>query len=569
MKRILAIIFVLLSLHSIAQVDSFVTTRGKSIKGGQGMFNGQFNTQVATAVNAKNDVLFIIELGQSNTGTDPNLGPLPIDSMPAYLKGKFSNVLIDTLINSNLYFTPLTTAGISAGYINQILWRESQVYKYVIVIKRSVGGTSIYPPATYPIADIKNYITLLKPLVHDIVDTTKCDIMYLYDQVETDGVTLTPAVNYKTSFLNLMQFDIKPNYGNYWALVKRVSNMQTDFPFRAQLAAGQDSVKLLYPDGYTYFNTDSLPMKGEGVRTSNLFNGDFSHHRQETAVKVGNVASDSIEVHFGKVKPDRTNPRIVRAYIPASGLQLILKFTKTMQDRCIPHTYNVTCDTKVFVSITIADDSAILVPSIPFYSGVTYTVSIAKNAHFKINFQDRYGNELSSVTSFPITNSCTISSPTFTTLYTSNFTTLGSNPADLPNYWTSVGTSTVLTPNTTSVTGVTVCAKLDMVAGTTMRMYKWTTTGMNTAGKIYQISFDIEVPRTLIKLGAPNAWYMKVDNLDHSGYFDFTGLSRMDKMAHIEYQFTEGTPTNDDIYLEFGANNGGSIYVKNFVIKSN
>ena len=567
MKRILFLLFGLISLTVDAQ-DTLLGKNGKLIKADSTMFGNQFFTQVNNALNGK-DVLLMYVLGQSNEGTDPSLGPLNIDSMPSYLKGTFSNVLIDTVINSALYFTPLNTTGIGAGYLTQSLWRLSQTYKWVIVIKRSLGGTSL-SPLTYPIADFIIHANTMKPLAHDIADSTRCDKMIFYGQCETDGATLGAAVTYRTNFLNLINSQVKPNAGPYWALVKRCGNMQTDFPYIPQVAIGQDSVKLLYPTLFSYVNTDSLPMKGEGVKTGLTYNGDFSHHREETALKVGDIVADSIEAHFGKIKPDRTRPRLVKATINAAGTTLTLKFTKEMQSKSVPHTYAFTCGTKIFSSIVISGDSAVLTPTIPFYSGVSYTISYAKDAHMKINLRGKYGNEMSNVSSFPIINNCTVSSPTFSTIYTSNFTTLGSNPADLPNWWTATGTAgSTATANATSVSGVTACAKFDMVPGSGFRFYKWTTTGMNTNGKIYQISFEIEVPRTYAQTGAPNSCLMLVDNQDHSAAFEFTKYVRRDKMTRIEYQFTEGTSVNDDIFFDFGLNSTSTVYIKNFVIRSN
>lgn len=571
MKKFLYIVLLLIISNAVSAqppTDSFPNNKGKLFRGDSTMFGNQFFTQVNSALNGK-DVLLMYVLGQSNEGTDPSLGPLNIDSMPSYLKGTLTNVLIDTIINSQLYFTPLNTAGIGAGYLNQTLWRLSQVYKYVIVIKRSLGGTSL-SPLTYPISDFVNHATTMKPYAHDIADSFRCDKMIFYGQCETDGATLGAAVTYKTNFLSLMNSQVKPNAGPYWTLVKRVGNMQTDFTFRAQVAIGQDSVKLLNPDLYSYVNTDSLPMKGEGVKTGLTYNGDFSHTREETALKIGDIVADSIENHFGKIKTDRTKPRFVKATINAAGTTLTIKFTKEMQSKSVPHTYAFTCGTKIFSSIVISGDSAVLTPTIPFYSGVTYTISYAKDAYFKINLRGKYGNEVSNISSFPIINNCSVSSPTFSTIYTSNFATLGSNPADLPNWWTTSGTAgSTATANSTSVSGVTACAKFDMIPGSAFRFYKWTTTGMNTTGKIYQVSFDIEVPRTMAQSGAPNSLYMMFDNLDHSAQFDFTKFSRRDVMSHVEYQFTEGSPSNDDVYFEFGLNSTSTVYIKNVVIRSN
>lgn len=568
MKNLFYILLLFFGANASAQIDSFPTNKGRLFKGDSTMFNGQFFTQINSSMNGK-DVLLMYVLGQSNAGTDPNLGPLNIDSMPSYLKGAYPNVLIDTIINSQLYFTPLITNGIGAGYLNETLWRLSQIYRYVMVIKRSLGGTSL-SPLTYPISDFINYANTMKPYAHDIIDSNRCDKMIYYDQCETDGASLGSAVTYGTNFLNLMNTQVKPNVGPLWVLVKRCGNMQTDFPYIPQVAIGQDSVKLLYPTLFDYINTDSLPMKGEGVKTGLTYNGDYSHHREETALKIGDLVADAIENHFGKNKTDRTKPRMVKATINAAGTILTLKFTKEMQSKSAPHTYAFTCGTKIFSSITINGDSVVLIPTIPFYSGVSYTLSYSKDAHMKINLRGKYGNEVSSFSSFPIINNCTVASPSFSTIYTSNFTTLGSNPADLPNWWTTSGTAgSTATANSTSITGVTACAKFDMVSGSGFRFYKWTTTGMNTSGKIYQVSFDIEVPRTMSLTGAPNSLYMMVDNLDHSGQFDFTKFIRRDKMSHVEYQFTEGTPTNDDVFFEFGLNSNSTVYIKNVIIKSN
>lgn len=524
----------------------------------------------AAQITASKDVLVIIGLGQSNMGTNPSNGPLNIDSLPAQLKNPISNVLIDTVINSALYLTPFMPGGTGAGYMNQVLWREAQVYKWVIYIRRSLGGTQLHTPTTYPIADAKLWVSTLKPVIHNIADTSKCDVVYIYDQGETDAATLAAAVNFKTNWINFVALDMWPNYWNAPVIAKKPSNMQTDFPYIPQLVTGMDSIKAAYPNRVFHVNTDSLPMKGEGIKTGLTYNGDFSHHREETAIKVGNIVSDTIDYLFGKVKPDRVKPLLVRATINAAGTAMTLKFTETLQDKAKPHPSNFVCGTKNFINIVISGDSVVLTPSSLFYSGTSYTIGITKDGYFKINLQDRYGNELSTVSNFPVINNCSVSSPTFSTIYTSNFTTLGSNPADLPNFFTvASGAGGTGTANQTSVTGVTVCAKIDINSGGGTRFTKWQTSGMNTSGKIYIVGFDIEVPRSMSQTGNPNSFYMIADNLDHSGVFDFSKLLKRGQMTHIEYQFTEGTPVNDDWYLEFGCNNNSTVYVKNLVIRSN
>lgn len=513
----------------------------------------------------ENIILFVG--GQSNEGTTTAMGQTDSSDMPAHLKLSYDNIWRDTTINSVLHmkrYYPTATM----GWLNEMAYVLSKSYKQVFIVKYAVGGTTLAPGGSaYNRSNLKLWDTSCLRIIHNMVDTATCDMINVWGQCESDALTLGSAVTYQTRLDTLINKDVRVNIRNRPWIIKRLSNFTKDFTYKANLQAGQDSFKAANSQRVILVNTDSLRHKGNDTKTGVTGNGDFSHYRGSAACIIGARFADSVLLFFGKTKFDKVKPRLIYAATNTAGTSLVLTFSENLNDKIIPHQSNFVVGTKTFSAISITDNAVTLTPTVPFYSGQSFTLTFNKYYYYKETFQDLMGNEFESVGAFPVVNNSTVAAPTLTTLYTSNFSTLGSNPADLPNFWTAPTASTTATANTTSVTGVTVCAKFDAGAGLLNRFYKWQTSFL--ADSTYRISFKIEMPDAFSHPSNPSSLYAlcKILSGSTASKLDFTGLLMRDRMTYIEYQFTNTSPTNDDFYFEFGSSTAGTIYFKDVIIQ--
>ena len=509
--------------------------------------------------------LILVVGGQSNEGTTTAFGQTDSSLMAAHLRISYDNIWRDTIINSAFHIKRYYPTA-SLGWLNQSAFILRGSYKNVFIVKYAVGGTTLAPGVNaYNRANLKLWDTSCLRIIHNMVDTATCDMINLYGQCESDAFTLGNAVTYQTRLDTLVNKDIRATVRNRPWVIKRLSNFTKDFTYRSNLQAGQDSFKTANSQRVFMINTDSLRHLGSDKRTGATGNGDFSHYSGGAAMVIGRSFADTILQIFGKVKFDRVKPRLITAVTNTAGTSLILTFTETLNEKIIPHQANFTVGTKTFSSITITDNVMTLTPTVPFYSGQSFTLTITKNYYYKENIQDLYGNELDNISAFPITNNTTVSAPTLTSLYSSNFSTLGSSGDN--NFWTAPTATTTATANTTSATGVTVCAKFDAKVGLLNRFYKWTTSFQ--ADSTYRISFRIEMPDNFSHPGNPSSLYAicKILSAGTASQIDFTTLLMRDRMSYIEYQFTNTSPTNDDFYFEFGSSTDGTIYFKDVTIQ--
>ena len=513
----------------------------------------------------ENIILFVG--GQSNEGTTTAMGQTDSSDMPAHLKLSYDNIWRDTTINSVLHmkrYYPTATM----GWLNEMAYVLSKSYKQVFIVKYAVGGTTLAPGGSaYNRSNLKLWDTSCLRIIHNMVDTATCDMINVWGQCESDALTLGSAVTYQTRLDTLINKDVRVNIRNRPWIIKRLSNFTKDFTYKANLQAGQDSFKAANSQRVILVNTDSLRHKGNDTKTGVTGNGDFSHYRGSAACIIGARFADSVLLFFGKTKFDKVKPRLIYAATNTAGTSLVLTFSENLNDKIIPHQSNFVVGTKTFSAISITDNAVTLTPTVPFYSGQSFTLTFNKYYYYKETFQDLMGNEFQSIGAFPVVNNSTVAAPTLTTLYTSDFTTLGDAGANIAKYWTAPTASTTATANTTSVTGVTVCAKFDAGAGLLNRFYKWNTSFL--ADSTYRISFKIEMPDAFSHPGNPSSLYAlcKILSGSTASQLDFTGLLMRDRMTYIEYQFTNTSPTNDDFYFEFGSSTSGTIYFKDVIIQ--
>lgn len=518
--------------------------------------------------------------GQSNEGTDPAMGSRDTSYIPSYLKTTYTNVFfwnidrVGFLAEFNTFAAyPFKANG--WGWFNQYIniLANSGAYKNIYITKRAIGGTTISTVGqgdSYNRSDFYYQSIKGKAQMDSIVGVGNYDQIVLWGQCESDASTQARAESYYTNLNAFRNEYISTTGVNCPWIIKRMSNTTKDFTYISQVQRGQDSLQTVYPTMVRVVNTNNIRHGGFAVRNPVIGNGDFSHYATGGHIAVGNKMADATLKYFKRHKKDFSRPYLLSANITTTGDSLILKYSQNINPGVVPFSRQFTVSTKVFTSVSISNDTIILKPTVPFYSGITYTLDYAPDSFFVENVQDFDGNNAERVTARAITNGCTITQPTITTLYTSNFTAgLGSSPADLPNFWTGVNGCTV-TPNITSPSGVANTVRMTMVIAGANRFYKWQTSLV--AGSVYRVQFNIEVPDTYSHPCIPTSIYMVASTLG-TGFaptgaiFDFTHLIYRDRMQYVEYQFTNTASPNDDWFFEISSCDAESVYIKDVIIQ--
>ena len=551
------------------------TTQGQVLYGDSTFFGGNWE-QMINKMQTKKRTLVLYCAGQSNMGTDPEWGRVVWDSLPSYYKQNYSNVFFYNQAGSsfNYELAPIILnpfSGTMGGWLNQYIhvMASSANYDNIYMCKRSVGGTTISTVGagdSYPRSDLYSYATQLKRKMDSVLGVNNHDQLVVMDQCESDALNQTRAENYYTN-LKAFRWEFIANTGvkARW-VIKRLSSQTKDFTYRTQVQRGQDSLQLMIPDSVSVVNTNNIRHLGFGTRNPVPGNGDFSHYSREGSIAVGNLMAEKSLLMLNKNKREIGRPYLLAATVSTTGDSLVLKYSKPLNTGVKPFWAQFKVGTKCWRAVQVTNDTIILRPTVPFYSGISYTFQYKADSFFIENVQDMVGNRTLSDSNRTITNNCTITQPTVTSLYTSNFATLGSNPADLENFYTGTNGAT-LTTGITSPSGTTGCVKMQLTAGSNNRFYKWQTTGIVT-GSVYRVAFNIEVPDTYSFPGTPTSMYLIASTLGTGSAvsFDFTSLVYRDRLWYIEYQFTNAMALNDDWYFEISSTNSDAVYVKSVTI---
>lgn len=516
--------------------------------------------------------LVIYAYGQSNLGTDPSHGPMDSTYCPSHWKRSYSNVFVTSVNNSVLSIAPYTPQS-GMGWIDQFVAVMSQSYwdGNIYLVIRSVGGTTLANSGggTYPRADFKNYVNLGRSYIFNMIDSTTCDQILLGDQCESDAANTNYATQYRANLRGWLD-EIENETGiKVHAFLKRLSSNSRDFVERARVQAAQDSVRLLDPLRISLINTDSIEHKGMFAATGTYGNNDNSHYAVSAAKYVGNAFADSVLSYVGRSKFDRSKPMLNTAAINTAGTTLTLTYNEPLDSAVAPFLRNFTCGTKIFTTIAVNGRTVTLTPSVPFYSGVSYTISYSKNTYVKKYIQDFFGNEADAFSNLAITNNCNVTNPTTTSLYTSNFAAFGDVVTDQSNYWTGTG-GTTATANQTAPDGTTACARLVLTAGNANRFTKWFNTSL-VADSTYRITFKIYIPEDYAFIagtsGSNSAYNLcKVLSAGSTSTLSFFQYKYGDRMVYYEYQFRNTSPTNDDFYFELSGQTASTVYIKDVTI---
>lgn len=480
--------------------------------------------------------------------------------MPTHLKNAYTNVFFyDIALTSTNAFTAYVPgdSGRLMGWIDQVVYLLSLVYESVYVIKRAVGGTKLALPTnqgnSYPRSDFKSRSTDGRAVVVGLLPANSFDEINLWGQCETDGADITDAGNYQTNLTDWIAEFRGIGINNEW-IIKRIGNLTKDFDYRSTIASAQDADATS-----SVFVIDSNNLRQLGTDTQNGEDGqgDFSHVAHRGAITIGTRFAEKVLQRFNRNKQDVTKPVIQTAVISSDGTTLTLTYNKILNSGVAPFWKQYTCGTKVWQTVVVSGLTVILTPTVPFYSGQTYTLSYTKNVIFNENLQDLQGNEVADLISYSLTNNASSSEPFITNLYTGDFS------AGLDGTWAGSGNATASAP-VTSTGGAVNCAKVLSTAASNVRFTKSSTSGVS-AGHTYRIRFKIEMADVFGYPGAPTPYYMYMGQSPNTVISDMGGIMVRDTLTYYEFQWNH-ISGNSIIFIESGCVSGQFWFIKDVVI---
>lgn len=514
--------------------------------------------------NAQKTNLILYVGTQSNGGTDPATGRIDSTQCPDYMKTEFSNVYfldIGLTGGTNTSFFAPYQPGVNAfGWIDQMLYILSKTYKNIFVIKRGVGGTKLATRvggSSYPRSDFTNRATSGRNILATMIDTTDADKAFIWEQCESDALLQADADIYGKNLVDWFKMVRDTTGITYPIFIKRISDKTKDFPYRSTVQAKQDSVAAAYPLCHI-INTDSITHKGTftGASDPNTEAGDFSHYNLSGAFAVGRKFADSILSVFNRKKDDVVKPVLTKATINNAGTLLTLKFSEQINPAIVPFSKQFIVGTKVFSSVVVNGSTIELTPTVPFYSGQTYTFRYAKDSLFKMGVQDLQGNELNAIAAYQITNGASSAEPTLTTNYTSNFS------AGVDGF--SAASGGTITGIETSTSGVTNCLKV-VCTSTTQTNIQKTVSPSFTSGQTYRVEFDVEMPESY-RYPSMQGFYFQFKVPTGTLRQECVRFLNRDKMCHVEVQFTMSSNAGT-CYIQCTGLVNDIFWIKNFIVK--
>lgn len=516
------------------------------------------------SLTAQHSNLVVYIGGQSNSGTNPARGRIDSTQFPDYLKTELSNVyFLDQGLTGGTnptFFAPYQGGQYAFGWMDQMLYILSKPYKNIFVQHRGVGGTKLATRvggSSYPRSDFTTRSTNARNLLSTMIDTTDADKIIIWEQCESDALLQADADAYGKNLVDWFKMVRDTTGITYPIFIKRLSDKTKDFPYRSTVQAKQDSVAAAYPLCHI-INTDSITHKGTftGSGDPNTEAGDFSHYNLSGAFSVGRKFADSILSYFNRKKDDVVKPVLTRATINSAGTLLTLNFSEQINPAVIPFSKQFIVGTKVFSSVVVNGSTIELTPTVPFYSGQTYTFRYAKDSLFKMGVQDLQGNELNAIAAYQVTNGAAGAEPTLTTNYTSNFS------AGVDGW--SNQTSATVTGGETSTSGVTNCLKVVSTSAVSLGVQK-TVSPSFTSGQTYRVEFDVEMPESY---RYPSMQGFSFSFKVPSGTLrqECMRFLNRDKMCHVEVQFTMSSNAGT-CYIMAVPLSGDTFYIKNFIVK--
>jgi hypothetical protein len=525
------------------------------------------NSDSSSPFRKKDNLVLIIMPAQSNEGTvddagTQETGSVPFANLPSHL----------TTAPSNIYYIQKSGGGtltlaqwsvpnsLEWGWLNQTLYVLSGSWDEILFGKESLGGSMILPSngGNYPRADARAVANATIAAANTRYGEGNYNVVYVCGIGETNSLNASDATNWNPAMVEFVDNDLRVNYVNAPIVVIKKGRWQTvDFPFIvSNLWPAQDAYVALNPSN-NFIVSGLIPNGGGGWELQDQTVGDYSHYNAAGAMTMGNPVADEILRLFGGTKTDFTKPTITSAVVEnANPDRIVITFSENLNTGIIPFWQEVTTSpSRNMVSSSISASTVTFTMSEPFYQGQTITTSYNKKQYYENCIQDLNGNEADNFTGQSVTNNVSTAVPTYTNVYTSNFSVdvngwAGSSGGVVTRLASWEGESNVLEISGTDTTPLVFRGSVFV------------------SGQRYRVRFKCYVGSGILSNGSvsePYSLFVRALSQDISGnIYNYTRRSLLGSQW-VDYEFTF-TSTQTQLRVEGGFTIGEKVYFKNFVV---
>jgi hypothetical protein len=492
------------------------------------------------------DILFVKIGGQSNFGTDPNMGRVNFSDMPSHLRQPYTNVFFwDIALAADYNFRPYVPVdGRQMGQLDQFLYRMSQRYDKIYCAKRAVGGKTIGPSdSEYPRDDFKNRVSAAKAALDALEGESSYDKLMLWCLCESDSIYEANALIFD-EYEEEWYVEARLATGYSPIIARQIGSNQTDFEFREITRGKQQDVADRSIDAYTF----------DSSRMSLHEGGDLSHFDAVGSIVGGNKRADIAE-NILNVFSSKVRPRVLSAVVEdANPNQIILTLNKNLNEVAIPYLLDFTTSpAKTISAIAISGKVVTITTASDFQASDVITLSHTKGGFDGAGMQDYNGNSAANFTNMAVTNNVT-KSVSLTSGPPSDFTTADG--------WTGQNGAVLLANQ--SIGGEDACLK-------------YTTDGLDYAYKGFAYTYGQKY-RVTMKMYWERLCNKKDDVVSiqsiHEPFFNIAKLVRphnINTWIDVEFEFTP--TTSSQLRIQVSSSNkrtleGASFYIKDVIIST-
>lgn len=387
------------------------------------------NVMLSDGQQLKKYALFIMG-GQSNEGTDTTpgseaTGQVPYAQIPAYLANAPPNIKFMKVITGVPTVTTWTVnASVAWGWWNQVLHNASPIWDTILYAKRAVGGTTLLPSGggTYNRDNFKTIANDGITAANARWGAGNYNIFVFWGLCESNGLSQSDAEDFEDALIEWFD-EIRSDVTRAPIIVKKFEKYaDIDFQYGVPyVQTSQVNAVAATERAYLVSGTSTA------FSLQDSSNNDYSHIDPSGAITLGNYMLDKALTLIKAQKVDHTSP-VLQSAVISSGTpnKIVLTYDESLNNTVKPFwkdfttTGTVSSDRKV-TSVSITGSTATLTFSENFYSGETVTLTYTKKQYYENCIQDFYGNEAVNFSSQSVTNNSSTSNPSYTSIYTSNF----------------------------------------------------------------------------------------------------------------------------------------------------
>lgn len=538
----------------------------------QGIYNPFFQNGApwygdggSSALFPKKDYLLAIIWGQSNEGGvddagTQETGSVPFASLPTYLQTAPNNIFyVQKSGGGTLTFAQWSVPNtLEWGWYNQFAYKVSPHYVEVAMPKESLGGSNILTGGggNFPRNDLKAVINAAKAGADARWGADNYNVVYICGIGETNAISDADADAWLPAMIEFQDNDLRANYIDGPVIVIKKGRWQNiDFgSIVSHLWDAQIAYCALNPLT-NFLVSGEIPNGGGGWELQDQI-GDYSHYIAAGGITMGNATGNEVLRIHGITASDADKPTIVSAVVEnAAPRNIVITFSKNLNN-ILPFWPEITTSpARKMVSASISGAVFTATMSEPFYQGQTITVSYNKKQYYENCIQDFYGNEADNFTSLAVTNNVSTAAPTYTNVYTSNFS------AGVDSWGGSSGGVVTRLASWEGENDVLEVSGTD----TTPLVFRGS---VFVSGQTYRVRFKCFIPTLLLANGtASEAYTVEVKALSQAisgNLYNYTRRSLLGGQW-VDYEFTF-TSTQTQLRVEGGFTIGEKIYFKGFVV---